>query len=72
MEGLTEFSVFSFEECISLMKRGERNRFTRQTTQNVKSSRSHTIFQLLVESTIADSNGKLQVILYLPKGICSE
>ena len=61
MEGLVEFSVFTFEECLTLMKRGEKNRFTRQTTQNVKSSRSHTIFQLLVESTIADTHGKLQV-----------
>ena len=61
VEGLVEYAVYTFEECITLMKRGEKNRHTRQTAQNVKSSRSHTIFQLLVESTIADKNGKLQV-----------
>lgn len=63
VEGLVEYSVYTFEECITLMKRGEKNRYTRQTVQNVKSSRSHTIFQLLIESTVADKNGKLQVCL---------
>lgn len=31
------------------MKKGEKNRTVRQTHMNVKSSRSHTIFQLLIE-----------------------
>jgi Kinesin motor domain len=42
------------------MQRGERNRFIRSTSSNVKSSRSHTIFQLIVESTRADGSGNLQ------------
>lgn len=42
------------------MQRGEKNRFIRHTSNNVKSSRSHTIFQLTVESTCADASGKLQ------------
>jgi hypothetical protein len=33
------------------MRRGEKNRFIRQTSMNAKSSRSHTIFQILLEST---------------------
>lgn len=37
------------EECLGLMKRGEGNRRVRQTEMNVKSSRSHTVFQLLIE-----------------------
>ena len=61
MEGLTEYSVMNYEECLRLMQRGENNRATRQTSQNVKSSRSHTIFQLSVESTAADEKGRLQV-----------
>ena len=43
-----------------LMQRGERNRFIRSTSSNVKSSRSHTIFQLIIESTRADGKGRLQ------------
>lgn len=31
------------------MQKGEKNRVVRQTTMNVKSSRSHTLFQLLIE-----------------------
>ena len=32
------------------MKRGEKNRSIRSTSMNAKSSRSHTIFQLIVET----------------------
>lgn len=46
------------------MQRGENNRNIRQTSQNVKSSRSHTIFQILIESTVADEKGRLQVALW--------
>jgi hypothetical protein len=41
--------VATFEEAVNLMKRGERNRTVRQTHMNTKSSRSHSIFQFLVE-----------------------
>ena len=37
------------DQCLELMKKGERNRVVRQTSMNIKSSRSHTIFQLLIE-----------------------
>lgn len=39
------------------MKRGEKNRFIRQTSMNTKSSRSHTIFQILLESIHPDNRG---------------
>ena len=45
------------------MRRGEKNRHIRQTSANIKSSRSHTIFQVIIESTIADKEGRLQVNL---------
>lgn len=32
---------------------------------NTKSSRSHTIFQILLESSHADGKGMFKVILYL-------
>lgn len=43
------------------MKRGEKNRFIRQTSMNTKSSRSHTIFQILLESVHPDSKGMFKV-----------
>jgi hypothetical protein len=39
------------------MKRGEKNRVIRQTSMNNKSSRSHTIFQIRLESIEGDSRG---------------
>jgi hypothetical protein len=42
------------------MKRGEKNRFIRQTSMNAKSSRSHTIFQVLIESSKADETGSFK------------
>lgn len=53
VEGLTEYAVTHYYDCLTLMKRGEKNRFIRQTTMNAKSSRSHTIFQLVVEQAKA-------------------
>ena len=49
VEGLNEVAVEDPDQCLELMRRGERNRVVRQTHMNVKSSRSHTIFTLLVE-----------------------
>ena len=63
LEGLAEFSVDTFEDCLNLMTKGEKNRHIRQTSANIKSSRSHTIFQVIIESTIADKEGRLQVII---------
>ena len=39
------------------MTRGEKNRIIRHTSMNAKSSRSHTIFQILLESAHADPKG---------------
>jgi hypothetical protein len=61
VEGLTEFTVSNYEQCITLMRRGERNRFVRHTSYNAKSSRSHTIFKIIIESTVVDKNGNLRV-----------
>jgi Kinesin motor domain len=49
VEGLTEYSVSNSRDCFALLKRGEKNRVTRHTKINSNSSRSHSIFQLLVE-----------------------
>ena len=50
IEGLSEYQVTSTHDWFTLLKRGEKNRVTRQTKSNIRSSRSHTIFQLLLES----------------------
>ena len=44
VEGLSEYAIQAFSDCIVLMQKGEKNRFIRQTHMNTKSSRSHTIF----------------------------
>lgn len=49
VEGLNEIVVEDPHQCLELMQRGERNRVVRQTQMNTKSSRSHTVFTLLLE-----------------------
>lgn len=60
IEGLSEYQVSSVQDCFTLLKRGEKNRVTRQTKANIRSSRSHTIFQILLESDSINNNGKLR------------
>jgi kinesin family protein 3/17 len=48
VEGLSEYLVTSDIECISLLKRGEKNRVVRGTFMNQNSSRSHSLFQLVL------------------------
>lgn len=48
VEGLAEYAITHYADCLQLMKRGQKNRFIRQTSMNTKSSRSHTIFQILL------------------------
>ena len=60
VEGLTEYVVSNARDCFALMKRGEKNRVTRQTSHNIHSSRSHSIFQLLVETDTVDKRGMLK------------
>lgn len=49
----------SYHECLKIMKMGERNRVIRQTQMSMKSSRSHAIFTLTLESRKKSSEGKL-------------
>lgn len=49
-------------ECMALMQKGEKNRCVRQTSYNVKSSRSHSVFQLLIEEVFPSTQSfKVQV-----------
>jgi hypothetical protein len=49
VSGLVEIEVSDVDHCLEIMQRGERNRVVRQTNMNVKSSRSHTLYQLIIE-----------------------
>ena len=60
VEGLTEYIVENENDCIHLLRRGEKNRSTRSTKMNINSSRSHTIFQFLVESEKIDNKGMIK------------
>lgn len=59
VEGQSEYVVTNAQDCFTLLKRGEASRITRQTRSNIHSSRSHTIFQLLIESNSADNKGQI-------------
>lgn len=48
----TEVVVTSEEEILQLMDSGEAHRHVGQTNMNEKSSRSHTIFRITVESKL--------------------
>ena len=59
VEGQSEYAVQNAAECFTLLKRGEASRITRQTKANIHSSRSHTIFQILIESNRPNQKGML-------------
>ena len=50
IKGITEDSVSSIEEILEKLRKGECNRHYTQTYMNHQSSRSHTIFRLLVQT----------------------
>ena len=60
VEGLAEFVVQSKEDCAALLNRGNSLKASRQTKLNQQSSRSHTIFQMQVESNVANKKGNLK------------
>ena len=49
VEGLSEYEAGSAGACLKLLRRGEEHRAIRATKMNFVSSRSHSVFQLLVE-----------------------
>ena len=42
--GLTHYTVQHEWDCLNLLRQGEKNRVTRQTQMNQRSSRSHSVF----------------------------
>jgi len=50
IKGLTEESVSTLNEILEKLRKGEGNRHYARTTMNHSSSRSHTIFRLVVQT----------------------
>ncbi len=59
INGLSEYICENIYDCYSLLNKGETNRKTRQTIMNDLSSRSHTIFQIIIESNQLSTTGKV-------------
>lgn len=54
VEGLSEYAVRSVGDCLQLLQCGEQNRAVRSTHMNQVSSRSHSVFQLMLEQRRKD------------------
>ncbi|KAL7995886.1 putative kinesin-like protein [Plasmopara halstedii] len=54
VEGLSEYAVKGVSDCLQLLQSGEQNRAVRSTHMNQVSSRSHSVFQLLLEQRRKD------------------
>jgi hypothetical protein len=54
VDGLSEYAVRTVNDCLALLQCGEQHRAVRSTHMNQVSSRSHSVFQLLLEQRRAD------------------
>lgn len=61
VDGLSEYAVRNASDCLRLLKAGEANRAVRETHMNAASSRSHSIFTVLVEQKKV--NGESEITL---------
>ena len=50
VSNLTEISVSNYFEIMNLLIKGEENRMVAETKLNEKSSRSHSVFRLTIET----------------------
>lgn len=58
LEGVTIFKTENSNNTLEYMKKGRANRATGATKMNPGSSRSHSIFTIIVESSRTDENGE--------------
>lgn len=58
IEGLSEIPLESYGQCLDVLMQGSSNRMQFETAMNKKSSRSHTIFQLIFEVLDGDRHRK--------------
>lgn len=57
VKGLSSHVVKSFEEIDAVMQRGKANRSVGATLMNAGSSRSHSVFTIVIERSVRDENG---------------
>ncbi|CAG9315605.1 unnamed protein product [Blepharisma stoltei] len=60
VEGLSEYVVQTVDDCIAIIRKAETNRAVRNTKMNAMSSRSHMIFQIVLETDKVDRDGKIK------------
>ncbi|TNJ29743.1 Kinesin-1 [Giardia muris] len=65
VENLSSFEVSSADDLIRYLKRGNKNRVTAATNMNDQSSRSHSIFNVSIETEDLLSGAKRRSQLYL-------
>eukprot|EP00944_MAST-04C_sp_MAST-4C-sp1_P006210 g6210.t1 len=56
VDGLSEFVVSTEHECLKLLRVGDDSRAVRHTEMNDYSSRSHTIFQIILETRVHEDD----------------
>ncbi len=56
VDGLSEFVVSNEHECLKLLRVGDESRAVRHTEMNDYSSRSHTIFQIILETRVNEDD----------------
>ena len=63
VSGLSEYAVRNAGDCLALVKLGEENRAIRETHMNTASSRSHSLFQIVVEQTRIEEGAEGERVL---------
>ena len=63
VSGLSEYAVRNAGDCLALVKLGEENRAIRETHMNTASSRSHSLFQIVVEQTRIEDGAEGERVL---------
>lgn len=72
VQGLSEFRVKNMEECLALLRIGEDNRAIRETHMNQASSRSHSLFQVVVEQELGPQDPRRQQQQYQQQAVGSQ
>lgn len=63
VENISEVTINSFETALQLLKQGDNLKITAETKLNEKSSRSHSIFRISLETQYNTSENKLKTFI---------
>ena len=59
VKGLSQFKIRTLDDALMLLERGAINRATRSTTMNQSSSRSHSVFQVILTQPLKGKGGSV-------------